>query len=360
MNTENSDLDDASGGPPDADDLAKPSSPREITRATWTYVGRRSVREFMTDQCMDLAAALTYRAVLAAAPALLVLVALIGLLGDPQPAVARVASYARELGTPEAIVTIATDLVESVTAAQGAGLALVTGLAIALWSASGYVAAFSRAMNRIYGVDEGRPIWRLRAEMLAVTVVVLLIAVVVVAALVLTGPVARTVGGLFGVSAEAVAIWDVAKWPVVVVLFAVIIAILYYWSPNVHPPKFRWRTAGSLVAIIGWGLGTAGFGFYVSNFGSYNETYGALGGVIVFLLWLWLTNSVLLFGAEVDAELERGRQLQGGIAAEEQLQLPHRDTSKIEKDQEKLAEDVARGRELRRTRGGQVDAPDED
>ena len=206
-------------------------------------------------------------------------------------------------------------------------------------------------MNRIYEIGEGRPIWKLRPMMLLVTLVMVLLAASVAVALVLTGPAADAVGRALGLGGTFITVWSIVKWPVLLAVVVLIVAILYWSTPNVQQPKFRWISLGAAVAIVVWILASAGFGFYVANFSSYNKTYGSLAGVIVFLLWLWLTNVALLFGAELDAELERGRELQAGIAAEETIQLPARDTTMIEKAEEKHQQDVARGRHLRETSG---------
>jgi membrane protein len=233
----------------------------------------------------------------------------------------------------------------------GAGIALVVGLATALWSASGYVGSFGRAMNRVYQIDEGRPIWKLRPVMLLVTLITVVLAALVLVGLVISGPAAKAVGDAVGLGATAVLVWNIAKWPVMLAVVVLIVALLYYATPNVKQPKFKWISVGALVAILTWVLASAAFGFYIANFSSYNKTYGSLAGVIVFLLWLWITNLALLFGAELDAELERGRQLQAGMAAEQTLQLPPRDTRNIEKAQAKQDQDIARGRRLRQSQG---------
>lgn len=335
---------------PDPDHAAKPDGPDDLSKPSWKFTLKRTLREFMNDQCMDLAAALTYWAVLAIAPALLALVSIIGLFSNPQQVVDQVMTYVEELAPGAAGGELET-LVETVAQQESAGLAFVTGLLVALWSASGYVMAFSRAMNRMYALDEGRPFWKLRPIMLLVTLVLLVLVVVVVAALVLSGPVAAALGNVVGLSDQAVTVWNIAKWPVIVLLVALIIAILYYATPNVKMPKFRWLSVGSFVAILVWAVATLGFGLYVANFGNYDETYGALAGVILFLLWLWLTNNALLFGAELDSEMERARELQAGIEAEETLQLPPRDTAASEKRQEKIKEDIAAAKALRLSEG---------
>ena len=165
--------------------------------------------------------------------------------------------------------------------------------------------------------------------------------------LVVSGPLAQSIGDQIGLGDQAVQVWNIAKWPVMLLAVIVIVAILYYATPNVQQPKFRWISVGAVVAIVIWMVASAGFAFYVANFASYNKTYGSLAGVIVGLVFLWLTNVALLLGAEIDSELERGRQLQAGIAAETELQLPARDTRNIEKAAEKEADDAARGRSIR-------------
>lgn len=307
---------------------------------------RTTVREFMDDQCTDLAAALTYYAVLALAPALLAVVSVLSLVDQPQQVVDAIVDVARDAGAAEQAESVR-PVLEQLTDAPAAGWALLGGLLVALWSASGYVAAFSRGMNRVYEVDEGRPVWKLRPQLVLLTAVLVVVAVLVVALLALSGPVAEAVGGWLGLSDTAVAVWGVVKWPVVVALVVVAVALLYHRTPNVRQPRFRWMSVGAFLAILVWALGTVGFGFYVANFSSYDETYGSLAGVVVLLLWLWISNLALLFGAELDAELERGRQLQAGIAAERTLQLPPRDTRASAKREERLEQDVARGRELR-------------
>ena len=332
---------------PPPDDRRKPESPPALHRGTWTYVLRNSVRQFSRDQCTDLAAALTYYAVLAAAPALLALVSVLGLVGDGGQAVERVIDTMDGILPPDALA-VAEPLVENAAGGGGkAGFALLLGVVLALWSASGYVGAFGRAMNRVYAIDEGRPVWKLRPVMLLVTLVAVVIAALVVAALALSGPVAQAVGDAVGLGSTAVTVWGIAKWPVVLLLVVVLVAILYRVTPNVRQPRMRWLSVGAFVAILGWVLASAAFGLYVATFSSYDATYGSLAGIIVFLLWLWITNLALLFGAELDAELERGRELQGGIAAEETVQLPPKDARASEKREAKHLKEVERGRELR-------------
>jgi membrane protein len=235
-----------------------------------------------------------------------------------------------------------------ISESQGAGLALVVGLLGALWSASGYVGAFGRAMNRIYEIEEGRPFWKLRPVMLLLTLVAVVLMALVLLMLIVSGPLAESIGNVIGLGDAAVLAWKIAKWPILGVFVVVIVGLLYYATPNVKQPKFRWLSVGAFVAIVIWVLASVAFAFYVANFASYNKTYGSLAGVVVALLFLWITNLALLFGAELDAELERGRQLEAGIAAEEELQLPARDTRNIKKARKKREKDIAMGRRIRR------------
>jgi membrane protein len=238
-------------------------------------------------------------------------------------------------------------LVES----PSAGFALILGILTALWSASGYVGAFGRAMNRIYEVPEGRPVWKLRPLQLLLTLAGLIMVAAIGFMLAVSGPVAATIGNAIGLGEVAQMLWGALRWPVILALVVVAVAVLYYAAPNVQQPKFRWISVGAALAIVVWLLASLGFGVYVANFGSYNKTYGALAGVIVFLLWLWITNLALLFGAELDAELERGRELQAGMPAEQELQLPPRDTRASEKYEAAAQKDIKRARRLRLTRG---------
>jgi membrane protein len=329
-------------------DTGKSHSPADLTKRSWAYVARKTVREFADDQCTDLAAALTYYSVLSLFPAAIAILSLVGLAGQGPSTVDTLLGILRDTGASKAADTLEPTLTQ-LSEAQNSGLALIIGLAVALWSASGYVGAFGRGMNRVYEIGEGRPIWKLRPTMLVITLITVVLTALVALGLVLTGPAARAVGDAVGLGSTAVTVWNIAKWPVLLVVVALIVALLYYATPNVKQPKFRWISVGALVAILTWVIASALFGFYVANFSHYNRTYGSLAGVIVFLLWLWITNLALLFGAELDAELERSRQLQAGIPAEEVIQLPARDTRKSDKAAKNEREDVERGRRLRLT-----------
>ncbi|MBT2547138.1 YihY/virulence factor BrkB family protein [Arthrobacter sp. ISL-65] len=334
------------GSAPAPDDTRKPDSPTDVDKPSWKYIARKTLREFTADQCPDLAAGLTYYAIFSLFPALLALVSLLGIFGQAEKTTAALLEIVQGVAPGQAVEMIRGPIQE-LTTSPAAGFTLVIGLATAIWSASGYVTAFGRAMNRIYEIDEGRGFVKLRGTMLGVTVVSLIIVALLAAMLVISGPVAEAVGNAMGLGGVFLTVWNIAKWPVIVALVIVVIAILYYFTPNIRQPKFRWMSLGSLIALFIFVLASVGFGFYVGNFSNYNKTYGAIGGVIVMLLWLWILNMSLLFGAEFDAEMERGRQLQAGIEAEDTLQLPPRDTKKSDKLQEKEEEDIRLGRELR-------------
>jgi membrane protein len=203
----------------------------------------------------------------------------------------------------------------------GAGALLGIGLLVALWSASGWVGAFTRAMNTIYDVREGRPFWKLRPLQVVITLATVLLISVVLLAVVVSGPIARAVGTALGIGDTAVTVWGIAKWPVLLVLLMAMVAGLYYIAPNVRQPRLRWVTPGGIVAVVIWIVASAGFGLYVSNFGSYGKTYGTLGSVITFLVWMWISNLALMFGGALDSELERERELKLGLPAEEELRL---------------------------------------
>ena len=328
----------------------KPDSPTDLTKPSWRYVARRTFREFGTDQCTDLAAALTYYAVLALFPAVIAVLSLIGLVGQGDSTINAILDILRQIGM-SGVASNVEPLLHELSASRGNGLALIIGLLTALWSASGYVNAFGRGLNRVYGFAEGRPVWKLRPIMLLVTIITVVMAALVLIGLVVTGPAAQAVGDQIGLGSTAVLIWDIAKWPVMLVMVMLIVALLYWATPNVKQPKFRWVSIGAGVAIVVWILASAAFALYVAGFSSYSRTYGSLAGVIVFLLWLWITNLALLFGAELDAELERGRQLQAGLPAEEDIQLDPRDDRAARKAEDKREKDIRLARELRETNG---------
>jgi membrane protein len=284
----------------------------------------RTLKEYRQDNLTDWAAALTFYALLSLFPALLVLVALLGLFGrypETTDALLRIVS---EIGPSSAVQTFKGPIEGVIRNKGGAGALLGIGLLAALWSASGYVGAFMRASNTIYEVPQRR-FCRQRPLQLLITLLMALLLAIVASALVLTGPLAAAVGKVLGLSGLTVTVWSIAKWPVLLLLVMVMISVLYYLAPNVRQPGFRLVTAGGVVAVLVWVVASVGFAFYVANFGSYNATYGSLGAMIVFLVWLYLSNNALLLGAEFNAELERTRELRAGLPAEERLRVQARD-----------------------------------
>src|SRR3954451_20600542 len=301
--------------------------PKGVERETglWPTL-KRTALEFQEDNLTDWAATLTYYGLLALFPALIVLVSIVGLVGDPQSTTNTLTDIVTKVGPDSATSTFAGPI-EQVTASRStAGLALVLSTLIALWSASGYLGAFIRASNVIYETREGRPFWKLRPLQLVLTLVMVLMLAVLALGIVLTGPIVTAVADPIGVSGTAVSIWNVAKWFGIALLFVVMLGLLYYASPNVKQRGFKWITPGSFIALVVWLLASAAFALYVSKFGSYNKTYGSLAGFVVVLIWLWITNVAILFGHELNAERERAHQFEDGVpGAERELQLEPRD-----------------------------------
>jgi membrane protein len=286
----------------------------DLSRDTWRDVLKRTYKEYKADNLTDLAAALTYYGVLAIFPMLIVLISLLGLIGNSatQPLIENLGKVA-----PGPAREIVTSAIKNIQSSKGtAGILFIVGLAVALWSASAYIAAFMRASNIVWDVREGRPIWKTIPIRLGVTLITLVLLTVSAIAVVLTGALAKEVGDVIGAGSSAVTIWDIVKWPVLILIVSGMLALLYYASPNVRHPGFRWISPGSMLAVLLWIVASAAFAFYVASFASYNKTYGALGGIVVFLVWLWITNTVILLGAELNAEIERGRGIQAGAPSD--------------------------------------------
>lgn len=330
---------------PDPEHPAKPDSIGEIEKPSWKYVLKKTIREFSDDGCQDIAAALTYFAVLSLFPALIAVFSLLGVVGQGREAADAVLGIVEQVA-PDAAEGVRGPI-EELAGSQAAGLALISGVVLAIWTASGYVGAFSRAMNRIWEIDEGRPFWKLKPIQLAVTLFAILLVVIGLVLLIISGPVAEAVGQAIGIGEAGLLVWQIARWPILAFVVVLFVAVLYYFTPNARQPKFRWVSAGAVIAIAVLVIASLGFGIYVVNFSNYDRTYGSLAGVIIFLLWVWIANLALLFGAEFDAELERGRQLQGGLPAEERIQLPPRDTKKIDKKAEREEKEIAEARAIR-------------
>src|SRR5690625_912109 len=337
---------DASHGPE-----GNPQSSTDPGARTWKYTLKRVGDEFFRDGLIDRAAALTFYALLSLFPALIVLVSILGLVGQGEETTEAILGAVDDY-VPHDVAELLREPISSITEHQAPGRSLVLSVLVALWAASRYVNAFGRAMNGIYDVSEGRPIWKRRPLMYLLTAVLIVFVAAVALLLLVSGPIARWVGGLVGLGETALIVWNVVRWPVLLTLVVLILAGLYYATPNVKVPKFRLLGHGAVVAIVMAAVATTGLALYVVNFGTYNPTYGALTGIVLFLVWLWVVNLAILTGAEIDAELERNRQLHAGLPAEEQLQLPVRDEREIDKANRRQAKRIREARAIRACAGG--------
>jgi membrane protein len=307
----------------------QPHNPSDLSRTSWRAVFKRTLKEFKKDNLSDLAAALTYYSVLSIFPGLLVLFSVFGLL-PPKTATAVTDSLLAIV--PGSVLQPLNEFLNQLQNSKAAGILAIVGVLTALWSASGYVAAFMRAANVIYDVPEGRPICKTLPIRLGVTVVVGVLIGAAGLSVVFTGKLAEQLGKPFGIGEQAVTIWDYAKWPVLLVVLMIVLAVLYWASPNARQAGFRWVTPGGVVAVLGWVISSALFALYLATFASYSKTYGTLAGVIAFLVWLWISNIVILLGAEFDAELERERAIEGGVPANQEPYLPLRDDRKVDSE----------------------------
>lgn len=321
----------------------EPGDVTSMPKAGWRDILRRSVKQFKHDDVTDRAAALTYFGVLAIFPGVLVLVSILGLVG--RSTTQKVLNNVGQLA-PGGVKTFLSTVIDQVQGKAGsAGVAAIVGILVAFWSASGYVAAFMRASNAIYEVDEGRPIWKTAPVRVLTTLALVIMLVAALIIVVVTGPIASQVGSALGIGNTAVLVWDIVKWPVLLAVVSVMLSLLYAATPNVKQPKFKWITPGGVLAVIIWLVASGLFALYVSFSGSYNKTYGSLATVIVFLVWLWITNIAVLLGAEFNAETQRERAIRAGMPADLEPFAPLRDTRKLDEPQREAAEHADRVRE---------------
>ena len=305
-----------------------PDKPAELGRGGWLAAARRTAKEFKEDNLRDWAAALTYYGIQSIFPGLLVLVSLLGLIGKSatQPVVNGLTQLA-----PANVRTIVSHAITHLQSNHAAaGILTVVSLVLGLWSASNYVAGFMRASNAIYDVPEGRPAWKTYPIRLGVTVIMLVLLVASVLIVVVTGSLASRVGNGLGIGSAAVTAWSIAKWPVLLIIVSIMFAILFWASPNARQ-GFRWVSPGGFIAVILWLIASGLFAVYVSNFGHYNKVYGSLGGIIIFLIWMWISNVAILFGAEFNAELLRGKAIAAGTPPDQEPYTELRDTRKLDK-----------------------------
>lgn len=322
-------------------DVSAHSSP-----PAWRYIPGRSFRRFIACGCIDLAGSLTFRTLLALFPALIALVSILGLFGQSEETVVSMLDEAQTI-VPESTWGAVEPVLQTILTTPSAGLGLVIGLLTTLWTASGYVKTFGRAMNSIYEASEGRGLVKYNLQMYLLTAFLLLLVALGVVAFGLSGPLAELLGSAVGLEETALRIWGVARWFVIAAVVIMLVGLLYRTTPNIRVRGMRWISTGAVLAIGGAILASLAFFFYVVNFSNYNATYGTLAGVVILMLWLFIVNIVLLFGAVVDSEVERVRQLKAGLPAEENLQLEARDTVAIEKAEDKFARDVERARTVR-------------
>ncbi len=326
---------------------SEPETPIQIEGRSWRLAVRRAARAFGVDECPDVAASLTFYAVLALIPAVMVAFSVVSLLGRGEETARVVVSVVGALA-PDAPESAVGDVISRIAESRLSGILLIFGLALTLWAVARYVAALGRGMNRIYGVAEGRPVWRLKLQQLVIALVIIVCAALVAVLLSVTGGVAEAVGQALGLGETALLVWRIVRWPLLAVIIVVILAVLYYFAPNVKPARFRWMSLGAAAALAVLLLASLGFWLYVSNFADYDRIYGAFAGVIIFTLWLWIANMAILVGAEFDAEVERVRQLQADIPAETQVQVPLRDARRIAKKVQRDRKEEAQARRIRR------------
>jgi len=312
---------------------AGPDSPTELKGKGVVAALKRTFKQFSSDNISDWSAALTYYGVLAIFPAALVLVSIIGMLSNNGQQT--VQNTVNEIASNKQIEDLVNTVLSQVKDPSTAGFAAVVGIVLAFWSASGYVAAFMRASNAVYDVPEGRPIWKTLPIRVGVTAVIGLMLVASAFIVVFTGTLAEVVGRKIGLGGVAVTVWSIVKWPVLIVLVSLMFAILYWASPNARTGGFRWVSPGGIFAVVLWLIASGAFAIYLATFANYGKTYGALGGVIAFLVWLWISNIAILLGAELDAELERGRAIAAGPPADDEPFLELRDDRKLKKGSEK-------------------------
>ena len=318
-------------------------SPTDLPKESLKDVLKRARVEFRNDHLTDLAAGLTYYAVLSVVPALIVLVSLLGLMGPD--ATKQVVEQANAIAPGSSAELIQTLIQQAQANQRGAGFGAILGLAVALWSASGYVAAFMRASNVVYDIGEGRPIWKTIPLRIGLTVFALVILLIGVLIVVLSGPVAQQIGDLLGLGETTVLVWNIVKWPVLVVLISVLLAVLFWAAPNAKQQGIKWVSPGGVIAVLIWLGASALFALYVTLFASYNKTYGSLAGVVIFLVWLWLTNIAVLLGMEINAELQHGRAIAEGLPPEVEPFAEPRDTRKMDEGETRDVAEAERERQ---------------
>jgi membrane protein len=326
---------DGDKSPAEVSGHEKVDGPTELPRPSLLAVLKRSRAEFRNDHLTTLAAALTYYAVLAVVPGLVVVFVALGFFGGD--ITNRVVTQVNDVAPASSGQFVHSLMTQARSHKTGTGVMAIVGVAIALWSASSYVNAFRQASNVIYGIGEGRPAWKTVPLRLGVTALAVAIMVVCAVIVVVSGSIARAVGNAIGAGHAAVLVWSIVKWPILLILVSILLAVLFWASPNAKQAGIKWVSPGGVLATVIWIVVSAAFAFYVTNFSSYNKNYGALAGIVIFLIWLWLTNLALLLGAEVNAELDHAKAIAEGLPEETRPFAEPRDTRKFdEQDREAL------------------------
>ncbi|MCU1585255.1 MAG: ribonuclease [Microbacteriaceae bacterium] len=325
-----------------------PRSRRGLSAASWRLVYRRTIHGFIAHGLADMAGSLTYFGAIAIAPSIVALMSLSTMFGQGKESVSALLSTIDDVA-PGSAISLLKQPLEQFSSSPTIGFAFVASTLISIWATSSYVAAFGRSLNRIYEITEGRPIWKLKPQQILVALAVAALVLITLAALVLSAPVTTGVGDALHIGSTPLTVWSVVKWPLLVLAVVLTVAILYYATPNVEQPKFRWMSEGAFVSVIVVVGVSLLFGTYVKDFAHYDRTYRSFAGIVFVLLWLWISNLTLLFGAEVDAQFERAKQLEAGVAAERQIQLPRRDTEASDRAARNRSEDVREGRSIRRS-----------
>jgi membrane protein len=324
----------------------QPTDERSLQRAGVRAIVSRTYHQVIRHRVVDAAASLTFFATLTAFPTALAVVSVLSLLDSKGDGLSDLIQIIGVISRPETAEHLEQPL-RQLTSLDNPWLGFGIGVLLTLWSLSGYATAFGRAMNTVYEVEEGRRIWKFRGMMLLVTLLIMVGGAIVIAILLISPAVASAIASQMQWPSGVVWAWDLGKWPVLAATLVVMVAVLYYATPNVKTPRRRWVTVGAGFAIGIWALATLGFAIYVETIGGQNKAYGWLGGAILMLLYIFVSNFVLVVGGELDSEIVRVRQLFAGIDADDGIRLPLRDVARNFTLARWRDNDIAAARQLR-------------
>lgn len=282
---------------------------------------KRTLVAFYDDQMTHHAAALTYYALMSLLPTMLLCVSLLGLLGQYPATYDAILDYLRDLVPQSTLGAVDAALRGALRSEGTAAGALAVSVLVALYGTTGLLEAARRALNVVFDARQGRSFLRRKATDVASTVVLVGLILVTLVFVFVGGGLARDIFDALGLGSTAVSAWRAARWPAAYLVATLVFAFLYYVTPDVKQRAFHWITPGAVVGVALWLLASIGFSLYLSHFTSFNATYGSLGAALVLVVWLWLTNVALLFGAELNAEIEREKELSEGVPASETLAL---------------------------------------